>query len=131
MKAKVRLGETPRQFMSGQGQKLAREIADHLKAQFGSYSGCLHCCGVVIPPVGSVLEVLELLEPCHDTSHGGLDNGLIPPGIYRVMEVSDIGTTSHFMTMQRVGADEKLYFNAGYRNECCVDWRYVRNANKA
>lgn len=100
-----------------------RQVAEHLKNEFGEVYGW---SGIMIPPPGVLIEVVELLQTCHSTSGSGLDykNGnSIPQGIYEVGRLT-VGFSSFWSSLQSLqGRENTIRFCAGYGDRITIDWR--------
>jgi len=110
----------------------SQEVIEYLKSEFGGLQDCeFALCGVVAPPAGSVIDVLQPLQTCHESSGDRLDGQqCIPPGTYKVGTV-DPGRSSHCLYLIPIVDGEEHPERAvmgfiGYSDSSTVDWRGAR-----
>ncbi len=125
-----------------------QKIGDYIKKEFGSVESC---CGVIMPPLESVIEIFEPLETCHECikplsssfvatmarayriihedSEAGLDeNYCIPPGVYTVVFFKGNYALPHWAHIEPVNGGQEIRFCAGYGDDVAIDWRGARKS---
>ncbi|TAN57649.1 hypothetical protein EPN15_03410 [Patescibacteria group bacterium] len=125
-----------------------KKIEDYIKKEFGSVESC---CGVIMPPLESVIEIFEPLETCHECikplsssfiasmarmfgtfledNEAGLDeNYCIPPGTYTVVFFEGNHNLPHWAHIEPVNGGHEIKFCAGNCGDAVIDWRGARKS---
>jgi len=95
----------------------SEELRKYLKEEFGGFQ---ECHGVLAPPAGTVIDIVEPLQTCHRIGEG-LDYKCIPICTLIVGKLIP-GVLSHFMVATII-PNEVIRFEAGYSYQNCIDWR--------
>lgn len=106
-------------------EKVFEIVKTYIRDEFRNVEDC---CGVLNPPIGSIVEISEPLETCHESAGRGLDaKRCIPPGTYRLIWVEG-HYASHWGWLDPMNGESFIWFCGGYGHQITIDWRGTKKS---